>query len=61
MAEEYKIPFFFVFAKSGENVNEVFKVLYNKISKVYINIQEERGEKLGCWPGNKERNKCIII
>ena len=61
LAEEYKIPFFEVSAKSGENVNEVFKALYNKINKAYIKIQEERGEKLGCWPGNKERNKCIII
>ena len=61
LAEEYKIPFFEVSAKSGENVNEVFKALYNKISKVYINIQEERGEKLGGGSRNKKRNKCIII
>ena len=65
LAEEYNIPFFEVSAKTGENVNEVFKALYNKISKVYISIQEEIGEKLGGGSGNKERNKernkCIII
>ena len=61
LAEEFKIPFFEVSAKSGENVNEVFNVLINKISEVYINSQEEIGENLGGRLGNKERKKCIII
>ena len=31
LAEEYKIPFFEASAKSGENVDEVFKALYKKM------------------------------
>ena len=56
LAEEYNIPFFEASAKSGENVEEVFKNLYKKISEVYIDIQKERGEKLNSK--NKKRTKC---
>ena len=34
LAEEFKIPFFEASAKSGENVDEVFKALYNKICEI---------------------------
>ena len=46
LAEEYKIPFFEASAKSGENVDEVFKALYRKISEVYGDMEKERGAKL---------------
>ena len=52
------MPFFEASAKSGENVDEVFKALYKKISEVYIDIQRERGEKLGGGSGNKKKSKC---
>ena len=35
LAEEFNIPFFEASAKSGENVDEIFKALYKKISEVY--------------------------
>ena len=47
LAEEYNLPFFEASAKTGENVDEIFKSLYKKISEVYIDIQKDRGEKLG--------------
>ena len=56
LAKEYDLPFFEASAKSGENVDEVFKALYNKISEVYIDIQKEKGAKLKT--GNKKRKKC---
>ena len=46
LAEEYKIPFFEASAKSGENVDEVFKALYNKICEIYGDLERERGTKL---------------
>ena len=58
LAAEYNMPFFQASAKSGENVDEVFKALYKKISEVYIDIQKERGEKLGGGSGNKKKNRC---
>ena len=42
LAEEYKIPFFEASAKSGENVDEVFKALYKKISEVYGDLEREK-------------------
>ena len=56
LAEEYNLPFFEASAKSGENVDEIFKFLYKKISEVYIEIQKEKGEKLG--KSNKKRIRC---
>ncbi len=55
LAEEYKIPFFEVSAKSGENVDEVYKALYKKISEVYGNLEREKGSKLN----KKKKNKGI--
>ena len=46
LAEEYKIPFFEASAKTGENVDEVFKALYKKISEVYDDMDRIRGGKL---------------
>ena len=46
LAEEFKIPFFEASAKSGENVDEVFKALYNKICEIYGDLERERGTKL---------------
>ena len=56
LAEEYNLPFFEASAKSGENVEEIFKNLYQKISEVYVDIQKERGSKL--HSNNKKRIKC---
>ena len=56
LAEEYNLPFFEASAKSGENVDEIFKFLYKKISEVYIEIQKEKGEKLG--KSNKKKIRC---
>ena len=56
LAEEYNLPFFEASAKTGENVDEIFKSLYKKISEVYIDIQKDRGEKLGST--NKKKGKC---
>ena len=55
LAEEYKIPFFEASAKSGENVDEVFKALYKKISEVYGDLEREKGSKLN----KKNKNKGI--
>ena len=46
LAEEFKIPFFEASAKSGENVDEVYKALYNKICEIYGDLERERGTKL---------------
>ena len=46
LAEEFKIPFFEASAKSGENVDEVFKALYNKICEIYGDLEREKGTKL---------------
>ena len=46
LAEEFKIPFFEASAKSGENVDEVFKALYNKICEIYGDLERERGTEL---------------
>jgi len=56
LAEEYKLPFFEASAKSGENVDEIFKSLYKKISEVYIDIQKEGGTKLSTQ--HKKKKKC---
>ena len=56
LAEEFNIPFFEASAKSGENVDEIFKALYKKISEVYVDIQQEGGRKLSIK--NKKNKKC---
>ena len=56
LAEEFNIPFFEASAKSGENVDEIFKALYKKISEVYVDIQQEGGRKLS--KKNKKNKKC---
>ena len=56
LAEEFNIPFFEASAKSGENVDEIFKALYKKISEVYVDIQQEGGTKLS--KKNKKIKKC---
>ena len=56
LAEEFNIPFFEASAKSGENVDEIFKALYKKISEVYVDIQQEGGTKLS--KKNKKSKKC---
>ena len=56
LAQEYGLPFFEASAKSGENVDAIFKALYKKISEVYIDIKKEKGDKL--IAGNKIRKKC---
>ena len=58
LAEEYKIPFFEASAKSGENVDEVFKALYRKISEVYGDMEKERGTKL--IKKQKNKGKCCF-
>ena len=58
LAEEYKIPFFEASAKSGENVDEVFKALYRKISEVYGDMEKERGAKL--IKKQKNKGKCCF-
>ena len=56
LADEYNLPFFEASAKSGENVEEIFKNLYKKISEVYVDMQKEKGGKLN--PNSKKRIKC---
>ena len=56
LAEEFNMPFFEASAKSGENVDEIFKALYKKISEVYVDIQQEGGKKLS--KKNKKSKKC---
>ena len=58
LAEEYKIPFFEASAKSGENVDEVFKALYKKISEVYGDLEREIGSKLN--KRKKNQRKCCF-
>ena len=58
LAEEYKLPFFEASAKSGENVDEVFKALYKKISEVYGDLEREKGSKLNKKP--KTKGKCCF-
>ena len=58
LAEEFKIPFFEASAKSGENVDEVFKALYKKISEVYSDMERERGGKL--IKNQKNKRKCCF-
>ena len=58
LAEEYKIPFFEASAKSGENVDEVFKALYKKISEVYGDLEREMGSKLN--KRKKNQRKCCF-
>ena len=56
LAEEFNLPFFEASAKSGENVDEIFKALYQKISEVYVDIQQEGGAKL--TKKSKKTRKC---
>ena len=56
LAAEYNLPFFEASAKSGENIEEIFKNLYQKISEVYVDIQKEKGAKLNS--NNKKKIKC---
>ena len=58
LAEEFKIPFFEASAKSGKNVDEVFKALYNKICEIYGDLEKERGSKLIKKP--KMKKKCCF-
>ena len=58
LAEEFNLPFFEASAKSGENVDEIFKALYKKISEVYIELQKEKGTKLS---SNKKKKKKKLI
>ena len=58
LAEEYKIPFFEASAKSGENVDEVFKALYNKICEVYGDLEREKCSKLN--KKQKTKGKCCF-
>ena len=59
LAEEYKLPFFEASAKSGENVDEVFKALYKKISEVYGDLEREMGSKL-INKRKKNQRKCCF-
>jgi Ras-related protein Rab-8A len=56
LAAEYNLPFFEASAKSGENVEEIFKNLYKKISEVYVDMQKEKGGKLNS--NTKKKIKC---
>ena len=56
LAEEYNLPFFEASAKTGENVDEIFKNLYKKISEVYVDMQKEKGGKLNS--NAKKKIKC---
>ena len=58
LAEEFKIPFFEASAKSGKNVDEVFKALYNKICEIYGDLERERGSKL--IKKSKMKKKCCF-
>ena len=58
LAEEFKIPFFEASAKSGENVDEVFKALYEKIIEAYGDLEKEKGTKLNKKKQNK--GKCCF-
>jgi len=58
LAEEFKIPFFEASAKSGENVDEVFKALYEKIIEVYGYLEREKGSKL--IKKQKNKGKCCF-
>ena len=58
LAEEFKIPFFEASAKSGENVDEVFKALYNKICEIYGDLERERGTKL--IKKRKKKGRCCL-
>ena len=58
LAEEFNLPFFEASAKSGENVDEIFKALYKKISEVYIELQKERGTKLSSNKKKKKKKCC---
>ena len=58
LAEEYKLQFFEASAKSGENVDEVFKALYKKISEVYGDLEKEMGTKLN--KRKKNKRKCCF-
>ena len=58
LAEEFKIPFFEASAKSGENVDEVFKALYEKIIEVYGDLEREKGSKLN--KKQKNKGKCCF-
>ena len=58
LAAEYNLPFFEASAKSGENVEEIFKNLYKKISEVYVDMQKEKGGKLNS--NAKKKIKCCL-
>ena len=58
LAEEFKIPFFEASAKSGENVDEVFKALYEKIIEVYGDLEREKSSKLN--KKQKNKGKCCF-
>ena len=58
LAEEFNLPYFEASAKSGENVDEIFKALYKKISEVYIELQKEKGTKLSSNKKKKKKKCC---
>ena len=54
LADEFKLNFFESSAKSGENINEIFDSLVNKIDDVYSKIEETGGNKI--FNANKKRH-----
>ena len=46
LGKKYNVTFFEVSAKSGENVNEVFKALYKKINDSYDQLESQRNIKI---------------
>ena len=44
LAEEYNLPFFEASAKSGENVDEIFKFLYKKLVKFIFKYKKRKGK-----------------
>ena len=56
LAKEFNVPFFEVSAKSGKNVNEVFKTLYGKINESYDEFDRQRSTKI--IKKQKNNKKC---
>ncbi len=56
LAKEFNVPFFEVSAKSGENVNVVFKTLYTKINESYDEFEKQRSKKI--IKRQKNNRKC---
>ncbi|MCF0240068.1 MAG: hypothetical protein HUJ62_06505, partial [Streptococcus gallolyticus] len=56
LANEFNLCFFESSAKSGENINEIFDSLVNKIDDVYSKIEVTGGNKI--FNANKKRSRC---